>query len=319
MKKKITAISIIASMFLSSASFASTPFKDITDHWGKKEIEWGYSMGIVKGVSEKEFAPDDVITRAMFITLLYRLEGSPEVEGKSKFKDVVIDDYYFNAVNWAYENDITSGVSEDYFGSNSNITREDMVTLLFRKESKDNMEKSYKDSLAEYTSDFEDSDLISGYAKSAFNWAIDNDIISGYENNKLRPKFNTTRAQAMSVLFRYSELNKKFEPFVHELDNINRIMVKSNNTDLEIVMNDPEKIKDIVNKLNSFKITSVTNAEESEDILYSIVVETKDRFNPLVYNIIDKDTIEIDGYEYFTDSENYKLKNWDELLQSLFR
>lgn len=203
MRNKITVFSLIASMFISSSSLGATPFKDISDHWGKENIEWGYVKGIAKGVSDDEFAPDKDVTRAMFITMLYRLEGSPEISGTSKFKDVSKEDYYYDAVNWAYENKITDGVSDDYFGSIDNITREDMATMLYRKEKLNN---SLKPNIIE---GFSDKDEISAYAEDAVKWAVDSEIINGYEDDTLKPKNNATRAETMAVLQRYSDVNEK--------------------------------------------------------------------------------------------------------------
>ncbi len=205
MRKKITVFSLVASMFLSTSTLGATPFKDISDHWGRKEIEWGYTKGIAKGVTEDEFAPDKDVTRAMFITMLYRLEGSPEVDSASAFKDVTKNDYYYDAVNWAHENKITDGVSEDYFGSIDNITREDMATMLYRKEK---MNRSLK---AEIIDKYSDKSEISDYAEEAIKWAVKNKIINGYEDDTLKPKNNATRAETMAVLLRYDDNRSSIE------------------------------------------------------------------------------------------------------------
>ena len=149
----------------------------------------------MSGVSDTEFAPDTDITRGMFITVLYRIDGETKSDVDYNFTDVNENDYFSNAVAWGSENNIISGYSDTEFAPNDNITREQMVSILKRFAEYKQIDTSIIDTLDSYS----DTEDISDYAVSAFQWACGNKIISGFTDNTLRPKANTTRAQAAAV------------------------------------------------------------------------------------------------------------------------
>ncbi len=171
-------------------------FDDVAENeWYYAPIKSAYDNGLMSGVSDTEFAPDTDITRGMFITVLHRIDGETKSDVDYNFTDVNENDYFSNAVAWGSENNIISGYSDTEFAPNDNITREQMVSILKRFAEYKQIDTSIIDTLDSYS----DTEDISDYAVSAFQWACGNEIISGFTDNTLRPKANTTRAQAAAV------------------------------------------------------------------------------------------------------------------------
>lgn len=176
----------------------STPkFADINGHWAADAINYVNGKGLMKGTSDTEFEPDSALTRAMFVTILYRMDGEPEA-GSANFKDVPDGSWYAKAVAWANANGITSGIDEDTFAPDLNITREQLAALLYRY-------AAYKGYDTEKTADisgYSDRESISEYAETALGWAAAAGIITGRSESTINPADNTTRAEAASVLMR---------------------------------------------------------------------------------------------------------------------
>lgn len=163
--------------------------------WVNKAVE----AKLFGGISEKLFAPDSPMTRAMLVTVLYRMAGSPAVSGTSKFTDVPADEWYSDAVLWAADKGIVNGVSETEFAPESNISREQLAVILYR----DSGSPAVTGSLAA----FPDSVAADEYAVNALIWAVEKGIISGSEG-LLLPQSSATRAQCAKILVSYQELSK---------------------------------------------------------------------------------------------------------------
>ena len=140
------------------------------------------------------------MTRGMLVTVLHRLAKLPVVSGSASFNDIPQDAYYKDAVNWAAQAGIVSGVSADAFGPGGNITREQLAAMVYR----------YAGTTEVVSADFtvldgySDAAGISPYAREAMAWCVENGIISGVGNRMLLPKSNATRAQVASILQRFS-------------------------------------------------------------------------------------------------------------------
>lgn len=184
-----------------SASESDVPFKDIDGHWAEDDIIRAYHAGLVKGIEADQFGPEVSLTRAMFVTMLYRMAGEPEVRStKTCFTDVPANKYYAEAVAWAVDAGVTYGMTETTFGPNLKITREQMMTMLYRyAETVEGRDVSARADL----SVFSDSASVSGWAKDAVAWAVAEEIIFGYTGGTLQPKVNATRAQTAAILCRY--------------------------------------------------------------------------------------------------------------------
>lgn len=176
------------------------PFTDVKENdWFYDSVKYAYENDLMKGISNTEFAPDSDVTRAMFVTVIYRMENEPQT-GKCAFTDVESGSYYESAVAWANENGIVSGISEDCFAPNEPITREQMAAIIYRYAAF----KGYDITTSSNTS-YTDNDNISDYAKDAVIWAAEKYVMTGNTDGSFAPKANTTRAQAASVFMRMVE------------------------------------------------------------------------------------------------------------------
>lgn len=183
----------------------TVPFTDISGHWAYKGIEFCYENSLMKGMTDTTFGPELTTTRAMVVTVLYRMENTPPVGGlDNPFKDVEFGDWYGSAVVWAADCGIVNGVSKDTFDPNSNITREQLAAILYR----------YADYCGyctdiKYTlDDFKDKDKISKYAVEPMQWTYAMNLITGVFEGKfnfLKPQENATRAQIATILMRFME------------------------------------------------------------------------------------------------------------------
>ncbi len=182
-------------------------FKDVkTDDWFYENVKYVVKNKLMNGVSEDKFAPNDTLTRAMLVTILYRLESEPETDNVS-FTDVHPEEYYANAVSWAKQKGIVNGITETEFAPNSNITREQIATIIHRYADF----KGYDVSVSENTNIFSyaDAESISDYAVAAMKYAIGSGLIQGKSATTLNPKDNATRAEIAAILQRFIEANKQ--------------------------------------------------------------------------------------------------------------
>lgn len=182
-------------------SIRGVPFLDVpSTEWYYAEIVLAYEKGIVDGVSETSFVPTANLKRQDFVTLLYRLAGSPEADvTKLAFNDVAADAYYASAIAWAVENNVVEGQSDTLFGVGQSLTRQDMVTLLYRYAIFADMDVS----AGEQTDlqGYSDVNQVSEYALPAFKWACGAGVIQGTDEG-LSPLKTSNRAMGTAVLLR---------------------------------------------------------------------------------------------------------------------
>ena len=178
------------------------PFTDVNEgDWFHDAVQYVYDNGLMGGVGDNLFAPNNPTTRAQLVTILYRLEGEPTVTGESGFTDVEADTWYTNAVAWAAANGIVNGVSETQFAPGNNITREQLATILYRYA----QAKGYDVSAFADLSGFPDAGDIQEYATQALSWAVAEGLLQGFEDDTLRPQGNATRAQIATILMRFCQ------------------------------------------------------------------------------------------------------------------
>ena len=178
------------------------PFTDVAESdWFYDAVRYDYENGLMGGVGDNLFAPNNPTTRAQLVTILYRLEGEPEVSGQSGFTDVEADTWYTDAVTWAAEEGVVNGVSETQFAPGNNITREQLATILFRYA----QAKGYDVSARADLSGFPDAGDIQSYATEGLSWAVAEGLLQGFEDDSLRPQSTATRAQIATILMRFCE------------------------------------------------------------------------------------------------------------------
>ena len=183
-------------------TYSKLPFSDVRiADWFYNDVKYVYEKGIMAGTAADVFAPNATTTRAMIVTILYRLEGSPAVTGTSAFVDVPAGQWYTDAVNWAAANQIVKGTSATTFAPNDSITREQMAAILYRYAQYKGYDVTKKADLSGYS----DNGQVSAYAKDALAWANAAKLINGVTNTTLAPRGNATRAQVSAILHRFCD------------------------------------------------------------------------------------------------------------------
>ena len=181
---------------------APLPFPDVAEgDWFYDAVRYAYETGLMDGVGDSLFAPNSETTRAQLVTILYRLEGEPEVSGTSGFSDVAAGIWYTDAVAWAAANGIVNGTTDTTFAPGEDITREQLVTVLYRYAEAKGYDVSARVDLSAYP----DANQIQSYAAESVAWAVAEGLIQGFEDNTLRPAGNATRAQIATILMRFCE------------------------------------------------------------------------------------------------------------------
>lgn len=183
-------------------TYSKLPFSDVRiANWFYNDVKYVYEKGMMAGTAADVFAPNATTTRAMIVTILYRLEGSPAVTGTSAFVDVPAGQWYTDAVNWAAANQIVNGTSATTFAPNDSITREQMAAILYRYA----QYKGYDVTKQADLSGYSDNGQVSAYAKDALAWANAAKLINGVTNTTLAPQGNATRAQVSAILHRFCD------------------------------------------------------------------------------------------------------------------
>lgn len=204
--KKITSVKLDANTTVyakwTEAPVSGLPFGDVKSaDWFYNDVKYVYEKGMMAGTAADVFAPNTTTTRAMIVTILYRLEGSPAVTGTSAFVDVPAGQWYTDAVNWAAANQIVKGTSATTFAPNDSITREQMAAILYRYAQYKGYDVTKKADLSGYS----DNGQVSAYAKDALAWANAAKLINGVTNTTLAPRGNATRAQVSAILHRFCD------------------------------------------------------------------------------------------------------------------
>lgn len=177
-------------------------FTDVKEtDWFFKGVEYVVDKGIMSGVSENEFAPSGKLTRAMLVQMLYNMESRPACDAENAFIDVPVGQWYTDAVIWANDAKIVSGMGEGLFAPNMEITREQMVAMLYNYAKY----KGYDVTASADLSTFADNASVSAWAQPAMQWAVAEGYISGMGDNQLAPQGTATRAEIASVIMRFME------------------------------------------------------------------------------------------------------------------
>ena len=178
------------------------PFTDVKDgSWFYAAVESAYNDGLMTGVTNTTFEPNAPLSRAMLVTILYRMEGAPTVTAAGTFSDVKAGQWYTDAITWAAANDIVNGHGEGKFAPNENVTREQMAAIMMRYSEYKDYDVAKSNELSKYA----DADTVSSWALKNMQWANAAGLITGDEAGKLNPQGKATRAEAATILMRYLE------------------------------------------------------------------------------------------------------------------
>ena len=214
MKKEITSILCAAALACSAGAANVTDFSDVRpSDWYHDAVNYVCENGLMNGTSDTAFSPNDTTSRGMIVTILYRLAGSPNMPESNwgyPYADVDAAAYYSTPVYWARMNDLVTGYSDDQFGPDDAITREQLTAILYR----------YADSLGLDTDtgfipnkyyDFSDYQTVSRYASKAMNWCVNKGIVNG-SDGRLNPQGTATRAEVATILMNAESILSGEEP-----------------------------------------------------------------------------------------------------------
>lgn len=207
MKKRLLslalALCLVCSLLPGTALAAGeNPFTDVSaSHWAHDDITYVYENDLMNGTDGSLFSPESTTTRAQVVTVLYRLAGQPAADWENPFWDVPASAWFHDAVTWAWENDITGGVSSTHFGAGNAVTREQLATFLYRYAQDQGYDTSARADLSGYS----DAGLVSSYATEALSWANATVLITGTTGTTLSPKGSATRAQVATILSRFCQ------------------------------------------------------------------------------------------------------------------
>ncbi|MDD6254548.1 MAG: S-layer homology domain-containing protein [Eubacteriales bacterium] len=185
-----------------AAPETALPFGDVhKSDWFYNAVKKSFENKVMNGTGADRFEPSAALSRGMFISILYNLEGRPAADKSAGFGDVSSDKYYASAVNWAAANKVVSGTGDNKFSPEQSITREQMASMLYRY-------AQYKNTAGSSAADlsiFTDGSSVSTWAQDAMSWAVAGRIISGTGNNMLNPQGTATRAEAAQIVSNYSK------------------------------------------------------------------------------------------------------------------
>ena len=198
-------IALLLAVLTIAGSAADLPFTDVkADAWYYEAVQYVYEKELFAGVTTTTFEPNAPMTRAMLVSVLWRLEGRPEASGVNPFSDVQDGKWYTSGVLWAASKEIVSGFPNGTFAPDDSITREQMASLIMRYATYKGIELVQGASL----DSFVDADKVQGWSKEAVAWAVAAGIISGNKQGDvytLAPQASATRAQVASILMRFIE------------------------------------------------------------------------------------------------------------------
>lgn len=182
------------------------PFTDVKESdWFYGNVKYVYENKLFVGISDTLFAPNDNMTRAMLVQVLYRAEGEPSMENENwgyPFEDVDAGSWYGTAVYWARSNGIVKGYSDLEFAPDRLITREEIAAIMYRYAALKGTADEKKGDLSKFT----DESLISGWARESMEWAVGCGLIMGKDNGIIDPLSGATRAEVAAILQRFIEM-----------------------------------------------------------------------------------------------------------------
>lgn len=209
----LLALCIVFSLVPTALAEKADDFTDVSrSDWYYQFVDYVTSKGYFNGVADKTFAPADNMTRAMFVTVLFRFDGAKGDRSQSAFTDVAPGEWYTDAINWAAANRIVDGVGDGKFAPNDPITRAQMCTMIERYLAL--YKKAWKVTLPETgsVSVMVDENAIPAYALAAVKQCQRHGLVNGFEDGTFRPNELSTRAQVAAVIYRMSYLVQSAKP-----------------------------------------------------------------------------------------------------------
>lgn len=199
----VVAATVISLLVLPVSAAGNTPFTDVkSTAWYADAVTFAYENGLISGYPDGTFRPDTALTRAMFATILWRMEGSPET-GTADFTDVASNRYYAKPAAWAQSQGIIAGYPDGTFRPDDPIQRQQVTTILYRYACSKGIPGT--DILPDMVSSYTDAGKINNYARDAMNWAIRTGLITGKTTSTLVPLGTATRAEIAMIFMRFCQ------------------------------------------------------------------------------------------------------------------
>lgn len=257
---------------------------DYDNHWAKTYIKHAFKDNYVSGTQNGDFEPDRIITRAEFISILMNFTDSDTNSFFTSFNDISPDSWYFSTIVTAENNNIIKGYDDGGFHPDLPVTRQDAVTFICRAYKINPPDKNL------FTV-FSDTNDISDYAKKYIMFAVENKILTGYENNTLKPKNFITRAEALVMLYNFSNISDNFEKIPEFAEGYPKISSKGsvNNITVELKTNIPCTIYYKTVKKNTSESYLTPKKEEVNKILAYITSPDTLVTANIVLNSYDED------------------------------
>lgn len=316
MRKKyniICMVLIICVTMLPINAFASMRFEDVPKHsWYNQCVYYCADNGIMVGVSEDAFEPERTITRAEFVTALYRLAGLPETSQENPFTDVPAECYYTKAVLWGAEHEIVYGVTKDEFAPDKEITREDMACLIARYVMYVQPDFLENGLIAEIY--FSDYDKVSDYAKESVILVSHHSIMKGNTDGTFKPQDRATRAEVASV---FMQLRNKLEGIQPGVLNIYDMETGSALHSYTLTEEDSARLRRLLNASDNewteffvpeyvsgyeLVLDNVKYQFESLEADATVPIRCKNVYGDIVYGMVNKDgTVLKQIYEILAD------------------
>ena len=177
------------------------------DSWAHKGIDYCVLFGLMSGVGNNLFDPDGMTTRAMLVSILYRMAGEPDVSElpETPFEDVGSDAWYADAVRWAYANEVAAGMDDTHFAPDDHLTRAQLVTMLYRAYGPE------KDVRPRPIGGYTDWNTVPEWAYPAATWAVSMGLLYGTSSSQLSPNAGANRAQLAAFMMRTCELQSELD------------------------------------------------------------------------------------------------------------
>lgn len=224
----LCALFLLSGMHFVQAADSKFLFRDVPSNaWFYDSVRYSYDKGIMTGLDVYTFGPDQLLARAQFATILYRMEGTPEIKYSARFPDVANGQFYTNPVLWASKDGvkIITGYSNGLFGPSDSINREQMATMMYRYAKYKGFDITVKGDLSQYP----DEKNVNDFAKQAMEWAVGSGLISG-DGGRLNPQGNANRAVCATIMQRFLQKYESNELQSFEVTGINEMVTGTTQT-----------------------------------------------------------------------------------------
>ena len=300
---------ICTGLYNPAGAAQNNPYRDVpSDKWYYEDVQRAYELGIMKGVGDDCFAPDEVMTREMFVTALYRMAQIGDVGENAfliKYDDVNYKSagkWYYLPVAWATDMGVTLGVDENTFGIGMSVTRQQIAAFIYRYLNNRfisiNVPKSDTPA-AEFT------DMPAGYARDAIDFMRLTGIVNGMGGNKFEPKAQATRAQVAAMLCRLYDVIKnasyKFNFETERYTEIRLTTISNGQSNISSVTDKSEIIR-ALEYINTIEIETARDDESVYPYEYGVALFDGSRNDPVfIFGITDTGSVRHNGRVYETD------------------